>query len=155
MRSAVGEIVRHSNQNSVQSIAIISSGHGSGDGTGNSFLCTYEGDKYTDKDLALDLRPCVCQKIVILDHCFSGGFCEEMAELTNAFLATASTENGFGYDVPQYLNGMFTYRWMKTFSEFPEHFLLLDLYKKVKEQYTEEATNDRPEVICTMPSISF
>lgn len=93
-------------------MVFVSSGHGAGDGSGNSYLCMLsdpefgqDGDevagKYTDKrladDLALGSRP-DSWTFCVLDHCFSGGMLPEMKNsVQNIFATSTCTEDGYGY----------------------------------------------------------
>jgi hypothetical protein len=119
--------VKHTLRNMVNSagsgatICFISSGHGSGDGLGSSYLCMWDcsagesgedGSLY-DTELADILKVSVANKIfVFLDHCFSGGFGDNLMGMPNklhVYLTTTCTANGYGYDEPSYLNGAWTY----------------------------------------------
>jgi len=102
-------------------IAFISSGHGSGTGTGSSYLCMYDcsgsqGCLY-DTELANILDGAIAEKIfVFLDHCYSGGFGPELMNMPNSanvYLTTTCTEDGYGYDASQYNNGMWTYYFLE------------------------------------------
>jgi hypothetical protein len=102
-------------------ICFISSGHGSGNGKGSSFLCMWDygagesgqdGALY-DTELANILKVSVASKIfVFLDHCYSGGFGDNLMGMSNkahVYLTTTCTYRGYGYDVPAYQNGAWTY----------------------------------------------
>jgi hypothetical protein len=106
-------------------IAFISSGHGSGNGAGSSFLCMWDygsgesgqdGALY-DTELANILKVSVANKIfVFLDHCFSGGFGPDLMGMSNklhVYLTTTCTANGYGYDDPTYQNGEWTYYFLQ------------------------------------------
>ncbi|UJG43835.1 MAG: caspase family protein [Candidatus Heimdallarchaeum endolithica] len=106
-------------------IAYISSGHGSGDGSGSSYLCMWDcnsgengedGSLY-DTELAAILDDAVAEKIfVFLDHCFSGGFGDNLMNMpnkSNVYLTTTCTENGYGYDDPTHNNGAWTYYFLE------------------------------------------
>ncbi|MDF1540955.1 MAG: caspase family protein, partial [Candidatus Thorarchaeota archaeon] len=102
-------------------IAFISSGHGSGTGTGSSYLCMWDcssGDNGEDGNLydtELDnyIGSSVASRIFIfLDHCYSGGFIPEMQALSNhanIYITTTCTDDGYGYDDPSHNNGAWTY----------------------------------------------
>lgn len=100
----------------------ISSGHGSGDGVGNSFLCCLdehgapEGE-YTDKEMAEDIRIFVnngATVIACFDNCFSGGMLSEICACdTNRVCATSTcTENGYGFDENDVQHGAWTYSFL-------------------------------------------
>lgn len=106
-------------------ICFISSGHGSGDGAGSSFLCMWDygsgengqdGALY-DTELANILRNSVAAKIfVFLDHCFSGGFGPDLMAMSNkakVYLTTTCTANGYGYDDSSHQNGAWTYYFLQ------------------------------------------
>ena len=106
-------------------IAFISSGHGSGDGYGSSFLCMWdcnsgesgEDGKLYDTELAAILDDAVADRIfVFLDHCYSGGFGDDLMGMPNSahvYLTTTCTENGYGYDDPTHQNGAWTYYFLE------------------------------------------
>ncbi len=109
--------------NSNDQFVFISSGHGSGDGKGNSFLCCLdekficEGE-YTDKELALDIKKFTDKKvktICFFDNCFSGGMIPEVVGNNPTLVCATSTctEKGFGYDVTTYKHGAWTYAFLK------------------------------------------
>ncbi|MHA1400507.1 MAG: CUB domain-containing protein [Candidatus Heimdallarchaeaceae archaeon] len=102
-------------------IAFISSGHGSGDGYGSSYLCMLDcsagvngedGSLY-DTEVAAIFQSAVASKIFIFfDHCYSGGFGDDILGMPNAdkvYLTTTCTENGYGYDDSTHQNGAWTY----------------------------------------------
>jgi len=100
----------------------ISSGHGSGDGKGNSFICCLDcsnspNGQYTDKELALNIKSFTNKKakvILFFDNCFSGGLIPEViGNDTKLVCATSTcTENGYGFDVSQYKQGAWTYHFL-------------------------------------------
>jgi hypothetical protein len=106
-------------------ICFISSGHGSGNGAGSSYLCMWDcsagengqdGNLY-DTELADILEHAVANRIfVFLDHCFSGGFGDNLMGMPNkshVYLTTTCTANGYGYDEPSFLNGAWTYYFLQ------------------------------------------
>ncbi len=106
-------------------IAYISSGHGSGDGSGSSLLCMWDmssgedgedGSLY-DTELATLLKNAVADKIfVFLDHCYSGGFGDDLMNMPNkqhVYLTTTCTANGYGYDDSTHHNGAWTYYFLE------------------------------------------
>ncbi len=106
-------------------ISFISSGHGSGNGRGSSFLCMWDygagengqdGALY-DTELQNILKVAVANKIfVFLDHCYAGGFGPELMNMPNSanvLLLTTCTEKGYGYDSPTHNNGLWTYYFLE------------------------------------------
>lgn len=102
-------------------VAYITSGHGSGDGSGSSYICAWDcasgengedGDLY-DTEVAAILDDAVAESIfVFVDHCYSGGFGPELMAMPNSnavYCTTTCTEDGYGYDDSAHLNGMWTY----------------------------------------------
>ncbi|MHA1827993.1 MAG: Ig-like domain-containing protein [Candidatus Heimdallarchaeaceae archaeon] len=119
VKQALNNMVNSADSNDV--IAFISSGHGSGDGSGSSFLCMWDyssgengedGGLY-DTELATILDGAVADRIfVFLDHCYSGGFGPELMNMPNkahVYLTTTCTDNGYGYDDSSHQNGAWTY----------------------------------------------
>ncbi len=102
-------------------IAFITSGHGSGNGVGSSYLCQWDcaagengedGDFY-DTELKAILDDAVADSIfVFIDHCYSGGFGPDLMNMPNSnnvYVAMTCTDNGYGYDSPANNNGLWTY----------------------------------------------
>jgi hypothetical protein len=103
--------------------AFITSGHGSGDGSGSSFLCAWDcysgesgedGDFYDtevdDKVAAITAAGAYC--FVFIDHCYSGGMAPELMAIANSdlvYCTTTCSDDGYGYDDSQHQNGMWTY----------------------------------------------
>ena len=102
-------------------IAFISSGHGSGDSRGSSLLCMWditdgedgEDGYFWDTEVADILEHSVARDIfVFLDHCFAGGFGEELMGMPNSenvYFASTCDIMGMGWDAGEYQNGMWTY----------------------------------------------
>lgn len=156
MQKAVQSLAMHTVKNKcVEKAVFVSSGHGNGDGNGNSYLCTYEGGKYTDREIAEDVRGIKCQKIVILDHCFSGGMCDELKSVDNLFFAAACSEKGFGYDVPQFNNGKLTYHFIQLLSENKNNEDIPSIFEKVMKCYEKAKKVDQPVFTCTSSNICF
>jgi hypothetical protein len=101
-------------------ILFITSGHGSGDGTGNSYLCSWdcgsgesgEDGDLTDDELAAILGNSVAAEIYVnIDHCYSGGMGPELMALGNAaniVCHTTCSDNGYGWDSGEHQNGLWT-----------------------------------------------
>ncbi len=102
-------------------IAFISSGHGSGDSRGASLLCMWditagedgEDGYFWDYELAAILELALADNIfVFLDHCFAGGFGEELMAMSNSedvYFASTCDIMGMGWDAGEYSNGLWTY----------------------------------------------
>ncbi|NHJ12727.1 MAG: caspase family protein [Candidatus Thorarchaeota archaeon] len=102
-------------------IAFITSGHGSGDSRGLSLLCLWditagedgEDGYFYDYELADILEHAVARDVfVFIDHCFAGGFGDDFMAMPNAenvYFAATCTERGMGWDAGEYENGMWTY----------------------------------------------
>ncbi|MHA1247587.1 MAG: pre-peptidase C-terminal domain-containing protein [Candidatus Thorarchaeota archaeon] len=106
-------------------VAFITSGHGSGDGYGSSYLCMWDcnsgesgedGNLY-DTELAAIVGTWVAARIFIfVDHCYSGGLIPEIQALSNSahvYMTTTCTENGYGYDDSTHQNGAWTYYFLE------------------------------------------
>jgi hypothetical protein len=110
----------------------ISSGHGDGDGKGQSFICCLNcsnspDGQYTDKELATDVKLFTNKEakvILFFDNCFSGGLINEVVENNPQLVCATSTctQDGYGFDVPEYKHGAWTY-----------HFLIKNLLKNSKQ----------------------
>jgi hypothetical protein len=106
-------------------VAFITSGHGSGTGTGSSYLCMWDsgsgengenGNLY-DTELDDKVATWVAAKIFIfVDHCYSGGLIPEIQALSNhanVYMTTTCTQNGYGYDDSSHSNGAWTYYFLQ------------------------------------------
>lgn len=134
----------------------ISSGHGSGDGKGNSFICcldcsTSPNGKYTDKELALNIKSFTNKKakvILFFDNCFSGGLIPEViGNDTRLVCATSTcTENGYGFDVEQYKQGAWTYHFLiKTLLTNPNA-SINEIFTKALISYPFKQTGNLPQL---------
>jgi hypothetical protein len=113
-------------------VAFITSGHGSGDGAGESYICAWdcssgesgEDGNFYDHELAALVGAATASKIFIfVDHCYSGGLGPELMALSNKaaiFCSTTCTANGYGYDEPSVSNGAWTAQFVHTTLE--QHF---------------------------------
>jgi hypothetical protein len=99
-------------------VCFITSGHGSGDGSGSSFLCMWDcsgsAGCYYDTELAADVGQFAIgvKVFVFIDHCYSGGMGPELMALANSaniYCATTCTEDGYGWDDGSHQNGAWTY----------------------------------------------
>jgi hypothetical protein len=101
-------------------ITFMTSGHGSGDGSGESYLCAWdcssgesgEDGNFYDHEIAAILQNALATKIFIfIDHCYSGGLGPEIMAMGNkakVWMTTTCTANGYGYDEPSSSNGAWT-----------------------------------------------
>jgi hypothetical protein len=107
--------------NSDDIICFLTSGHGSGNGYGSSYICAWDcgsgesgedGDFY-DTELESILDGAVAEKIfVFIDHCYSGGFGPNLMSMPNSanvYVAVTCSDSGYGYDYPAGQNGAWTY----------------------------------------------
>jgi hypothetical protein len=62
-----------------------------------------------DKELYNWFKLCTSKVVIIVDHCNSGGLNEVVSGHTNLLLQCTCGSTGYGYDVPEYQNGAFTY----------------------------------------------
>jgi hypothetical protein len=129
-------------------VCFITSGHGSGDGNGESYLCMYDCSGsvgcYYDHELAADIGLFVAgvNIFILIDHCYSGGMGPELMALSNKagiFLTTTCTADGYGYDDPTANNGAWTYEFLeKTWIGFyggAVHQTMESVYTKAASTY--------------------
>jgi hypothetical protein len=107
-------------QQTADEITFMTSGHGSGDGSGESYLCAWdcssgesgEDGNFYDHEIAAILQNALATKIFIfIDHCYSGGLGPEIMAMGNkakVWMTTTCTANGYGYDEPSSSNGAWT-----------------------------------------------
>jgi hypothetical protein len=107
-------------QQTADEITFMTSGHGSGDGSGESYLCAWdcssgesgEDGNFYDHEIAAILQNALATKIFIfVDHCYSGGLGPEIMAMGNkakVWMTTTCTANGYGYDEPSSSNGAWT-----------------------------------------------
>jgi len=116
VRSAIQGLAAHAVAG--DTVCFITSGHGSGDGRGSSYLCMWDcsgsAGCYYDTELAADLGLFATgvKIFVFIDHCYSGGMGPELMNLANKaniYCTTTCTENGYGYDDSAHSNGAWTY----------------------------------------------
>jgi hypothetical protein len=122
VRAAIQGLAAHAV--SGNSVAFVTSGHGSGDGAGSSYLCMYDCSGsvgcYYDTELKADFNLFVSgvKMFVFVDHCYSGGPGPEMLQVTNAanlYMTTTCTANGYGYDDSAHSNGAWTYYFLENY----------------------------------------
>jgi hypothetical protein len=129
-------------------VCFITSGHGSGDGNGESYLCMYDCSGsvgcYYDHELAADIGLFVAgvNIFILIDHCYSGGMGPELMALANndyIFLTTTCTADGYGYDDTASSNGAWTYEFLeKTWIGFyggAVHQTMESVYTKAASTY--------------------
>jgi hypothetical protein len=63
-----------------------------------------------DAELKNWFAKCTSKVFIFVDHCNSGGLNEAMH--ANMYMTTTCTATGYGYDVPQYSNGAWTYHFL-------------------------------------------
>ncbi len=112
VRNAIVELMAHAQPG--DHIVFATSGHGSGDGSGSSYLCMWDcsgsAGCYYDTELRDDLSGANGEEIFIfIDHCYSGGMGPELSSIGNLYCATTCTEDGYGWDDGSHQNGMWTY----------------------------------------------
>jgi hypothetical protein len=116
VRSAIIDLAAHAQPG--DQVAFITSGHGSGDGRGSSFLCMLDCSGsvgcYYDTEMAADFGQFSSgvEIFIFVDHCYSGGLIPEIAALSISsyiYMTTTCTEDGYGWDDASHYNGMWTY----------------------------------------------
>jgi hypothetical protein len=116
VRAAMQELANHAQAG--DQVVFATSGHGAGDGNGNSYLCMYDcsgsAGCYYDYELAADIGgfDSGVDIFVFIDHCYSGGMGPELMGLSNSqyiYCTTTCTEDGYGWDDPTHQNGAWTY----------------------------------------------
>jgi len=162
VRQAIASIVEHCKPS--DKFVFVTSGHGSGDGKGDSHL-NLLGDVYTDVELAADLKAChtKTEKIVIIDHCFSGGFLDNLRNCPNICAMTTCSKNGYGYDVSTYQNGAWTYALLeyaiKRFYKGGKNIPLRNIFNYAKKHYFSGSKkvdcNDMPMIFTNNNSITL
>lgn len=149
-----------------KTVVLVTSGHGGGDGKGNSYIClrNFSGgnDKYMDKELLADIRtkPTDTKVFIFIDNCFSGGFLDELQTIPNVICLTTCSANGYGYDDPTSQHGMWTNQFLKEglIKQFKYGSCTVDeAFTWAKEHYPMGVTNpgDIPQRINTMTDQSF
>ncbi|MFX1254919.1 MAG: caspase family protein [Promethearchaeota archaeon] len=101
-------------------ILFISSGHGWVDRkTKRHMICMWDSEAgrngedgdITDLELQAIFAPAQASTFIFLDHCNSGGMDEVMHD--NMYMTTTCGPNGYGYDMPDYENGAWTYWYLE------------------------------------------
>jgi hypothetical protein len=143
-------------------VVFASSGHGAGNGKGDSYLClhAFDGvnDKYEDRELLTDLKRKrdKTKLFMFIDHCFSGGFLDEVKKVPNVVCMTTCTEKGYGFDCAITKSGKWTNKFLtKTLvplGDQPQN--VVDLFAKAKLGYGAKAANT-PQMACTIYNRRF
>jgi len=165
VRAALVELAAHAQAG--DQVAFVTSGHGSGDGHGSSFLCMLDCDGsagcYYDTELAADISQFAdgVDIFIFVDHCYSGGLIPEISALSissHIFMTTTCTDNGYGYDDSQHSNGAWTYyflaySWQSHYSN--------NAGQTMESVFTYAHSNypygggDEPQVFDGNPSVDF
>jgi len=116
VKVALAEYVALADEDDI--IVFASSGHGT-TYTGGQTICCWdyaagqngEDGSFKDVEMAAIFEPAASDVFIFLDHCYAGGMDEVMsnANAINIYLTTTCTDTGYGYDVPAYANGAWTY----------------------------------------------
>jgi hypothetical protein len=139
VRSAIVELAAHAVAG--DTVIFATSGHGSGDGSGSSFLCMYDcagsAGCYYDYELQADLSMFAAgvNIFVFIDHCYSGGFGPEMMTIDNLYCATTCTEDGYGWDDPTHQNGAWTYEFLERYFVNYPTYSLESIYDMAESTY--------------------
>jgi hypothetical protein len=94
------------------------SGHGTGDGQGSTAICCVDAPTglYTDTELAADIHTALDKGVTAIcffDTCESGGFLDDLVgSYRNICALTTCSPSGYGYDVPAYQHGAWTYTFL-------------------------------------------
>ncbi len=123
VKQALQNVVNQADSDDI--IVFTTSGHGSGNDLGSSYLCMWDcgsgengedGDLW-DTELANILDDAVASRVfVFIDHCLSGGFGDDLMNMGNSdhvYLTTTCTENGYGWDDSAHENGLWTYYFLE------------------------------------------
>jgi hypothetical protein len=121
----IRECINHLN-NVVQPgdhVVFATSGHGSGDGKGSSWLCCLDENnnfigEYTDSEIAADFKQLTQKGVTVFiscDNCYSGGIIDNVVNSCDNKLiciTTTCSKSGFGYDDKEYSHGAWTYSFL-------------------------------------------
>lgn len=128
IKQAVANVITTADEDDI--IAYTSSGHGAAIKSGSGRTATYKEiicawdissgedgeDGYLyDYEFASMWAPAVSKTFIFLDHCNSGGM-NELFDNFNSnlfYMVTTCTAEGYGYDVPAFYNGMWTYYYLE------------------------------------------
>ena len=102
-------------------ITYTTSGHGSGNGEGSSYICAWDcgsgedgedGDLYDTEVAAILNNIAADQLFILIDHCYAGGFGPDLMAMNSAskvYCTTTCSDDGYGYDYTSTQNGAWTY----------------------------------------------
>lgn len=118
VRNAVASMIALVDSNDFA--AFVFTGHGLGDGLGSSNACMWDAGAgesgqdgyYWDFELDTDFASCATEQLFIfLDACNSGGMGEVVsgAPADHSYMTATCTADGYGWDVPAYEHGAWTY----------------------------------------------
>jgi hypothetical protein len=120
VRAAIQGLAAHAQPG--DTVIFTTSGHGSGDGNGNSFLCMWDcsgsAGCYYDYELEADfsLFAAGVNIMVFVDHCYSGGLGPELLSAHGSiYITTTCTEDGYGWDDGSHQNGAWTYEYFEKY----------------------------------------
>jgi hypothetical protein len=142
VRAAMQGLADHAQ--SGDSVAFITSGHGSGTGTGSSYLCMYDcsgsAGCYYDTEIASDMSGFASgvKIFVFIDHCYSGGIGPELMNLaikSYIYCTTTCTANGYGYDDPTHSNGAWTYEFLERYLVGSPNSSMESIYDQASASY--------------------
>jgi hypothetical protein len=124
VRNAIANIVGLADSDDY--IVVVISGHGGGDGSGNSYACMWDCDAgelgydgiYRDVELAADFEDCVAGQLFVFfffDTCYSGGMNEVVSSsrIGQVYLSATCGEDGYGWDLGAYQHGAWTQFFLK------------------------------------------
>ena len=136
----------------------IDSGHGSSINKklGTSLLCMVDENNiqqgsYYDIEFADDIKPMIIKNanvIIFTDACLSGGFIDNIINLTttNACILTTCTQKGNGYEIHDLKHGAWTYYLLiKTLMSFDQPDNLFEAYKRAIVDYPYSG-EDTPQI---------
>lgn len=143
-------------------VVFVTAGHGKGDGKGNSYLCYVNYNKgqdcYSDKELLEDLRS-VSERpnvFIFIDHCFAGGFLDELKTIPKVACLATCSKNGYGYDFARGQNGAWTYTFLEKGmnQQFGGSAPVEKVFKWAKDNYVKvtgrKSSGDIPEMISNL-----
>jgi len=119
VESALFSVIANADADDI--VAFVTSGHGTASG-GKQLLLYYDcydaaadGDGFVsgvvpDLELKNWFAKCTSKVFIFVDHCNSGGLREAMH--TGMYMTTTCSASGYGYDVPDYQNGAWTYTYL-------------------------------------------
>jgi hypothetical protein len=119
VESALFNIIRAADADDI--VAFITSGHGTSSGGkqlllyADCYAPAADGDGFVsgvvpDVELKNWFAKCTSKVFIFVDHCNSGGLREAMH--ANMYMTTTCSASGYGYDVPDYQNGAWTYTYL-------------------------------------------